>query len=116
MSVRQDACEAYDKCSDGSECAGCGHLSECHHTSAGLDVEDVAALQTVTDFFGGERVGIREAREAFKSIALALAMRAKTFRWGEHLINGPEGEKGECSLCGAEFAEILGDRGCSAVD
>lgn len=116
MSVRQDACEAYDKCCDGSECSGCGHLSECPLVSTGLADHETAALQIVAAFFGGDAIGIRKAHEAFKSVARALSVRTSTFRWGEHLVNGPERARGECSLCGAEFAEILGDRGCSAVD
>lgn len=116
MSVRQDACEAYDKCSDGSECAGCGHLPECHPASSGLDIHETVGLQVVADFFAGGAIGLRKAEASFKEVAGALARRANTFRWGEHLINGPEGAKGQCSQCGAEFAEILGDRGCSAVD
>lgn len=116
MSVRQDACEDYDKCRDGSECTGCGHLSECHAASTGLAVDETVALQVVTAFFSGQDVGIRRATDAFQTVAHALVMRAEAFRWGEHLINGPAGERGECSQCGAEFSKLLDDRGCSAVD
>jgi hypothetical protein len=79
-------------------------------------VHETVALQVVASFFGGDSIGIRRAGEAFKSVAQALVMRASTFRWGEHLVNGPEGKAGECALCGAVFSEILEDRGCSAVD
>jgi hypothetical protein len=108
MSVRDDACDAYHKCTDGSECSTCGHLEECHEP--GLEPSEMEAVAAVAHFFGGTR-GFDEAAKAWKVVADALASRCLPFDWGEHRVSD-----GECENCGGSFSGIANDKGCSAVE
>jgi hypothetical protein len=75
----------------------------------------LTAIRDLSAFFSGQPIGLNHARHAFVVLAETLVTRVGQFHWGQHLLNGPESERGCCQYCGGDIAWVLNQLECSAV-